>query len=122
MLGFYGFNYGYNDSDEIIDFITEDNPVAAIEQGDEIESQVAGLLENSHHGRPGLAGAGDSPHPRYADYRIKKRVHPKLQLYHMTSSAYFFTNSYVRFFIPRFHGPTTTRRRLAGANSILAVS
>jgi len=42
-----------HDFDEIIDYIAEDNPVAAIEQGDEIESQVAGLLDNRQLGRPG---------------------------------------------------------------------
>jgi plasmid stabilization system protein ParE len=38
---------------EIIDFIATENPVAAVEQGDEIESQVAMLLDNHHMGRPG---------------------------------------------------------------------
>lgn len=42
-----------NDFEEIVDYIAEDNPVAAIEQGDEIETQVAGLLANHHQGRPG---------------------------------------------------------------------
>ncbi len=42
-----------HDFNEIIDFITVDDQVAAIEQGDEIESQVAGLLNNRHLGRQG---------------------------------------------------------------------
>ena len=38
---------------EIVDYIAEDNPLAAVEQGDEIDSQVSGLLDNLHQGRPG---------------------------------------------------------------------
>ena len=45
------FPAALHDFDEIIDFIAEDNPVAAIEQGDEIETQVEGLLDNHHQGR-----------------------------------------------------------------------
>ena len=41
------------DFDEIIDYIAADNPLAAIEQGDEIERQVTALLDNRHLGRPG---------------------------------------------------------------------
>ena len=41
------------DFNEIIDYIAEDNPVAAIGQGDEIERQVAGLAANHLMGRPG---------------------------------------------------------------------
>lgn len=41
------------DFDSIIDFIATDNPVAAIEQGDEIEEQVASLLQHRQLGRVG---------------------------------------------------------------------
>ncbi len=41
------------DFNEIIDYIAKDNPAAAIEQGDEIESQVAGLTANRLMGRNG---------------------------------------------------------------------
>lgn len=41
------------DFNEIIDFIAAENPVAAVEQGDGIERQVAMLLDNRHMGRPG---------------------------------------------------------------------
>jgi toxin ParE1/3/4 len=41
------------DFDEIVDYIAADNPLAAIAQGDEIEGQVADLLDNRHLGRPG---------------------------------------------------------------------
>lgn len=37
----------------IVDFIAEDNPQAAIEQGDEIETQIAGLREYRQRGRIG---------------------------------------------------------------------
>ena len=40
------------DFDEIIDFIASDNPLAAVEQGDEIDRQVAMLLDNPDLGRP----------------------------------------------------------------------
>lgn len=41
------------DFNEIVDYIAEDNPLAAIDQGDEIDSQVAGLLANRNMGRSG---------------------------------------------------------------------
>jgi toxin ParE1/3/4 len=41
------------DFDSIIDFIAADNPVAAIEQGDEIEEQVGSLRQHRLLGRPG---------------------------------------------------------------------
>ena len=41
------------DFEAIVDYIAADNPRAAIEQGDEIEHQVAGLLANRRCGRSG---------------------------------------------------------------------
>jgi toxin ParE1/3/4 len=64
------------DFNEIIDYIAADNPVAAIEQGDEIETQVAGLLENRHRGRAGrVKGTRELVvvrTPYIVVYRIKK--------------------------------------------------
>ncbi|HEU0264112.1 MAG TPA: type II toxin-antitoxin system RelE/ParE family toxin [Geobacterales bacterium] len=42
-----------HDFDSIVDYIAADTPLAAIEQGDEIERQVATLLEHHQLGRPG---------------------------------------------------------------------
>lgn len=36
-----------------IGYIAVDNPLAALEQSDEIDSQVTGLLANCNMGRPG---------------------------------------------------------------------
>lgn len=75
-----------NDFDEIIDYIAEDNPLAAIEQGDEIESQVAGLLDNRHQGRPGrVKGTRELVivrTPYIAVYRIKKESIQILRVFH----------------------------------------
>ena len=51
-----------NAFEEIIDYIAEDNPLAAIEKGDEIENQVAGLLVNHHHGRPEKVSSSSRVH------------------------------------------------------------
>jgi len=75
-----------HDFDEIIDYIAEDNPVAAVEQGDEIENQVAGLLENRHQGRPGrVKGTRELVivrTPYIAAYRIKKDAIQILRVFH----------------------------------------
>jgi len=75
-----------NDFDEIIDYIAEDNPLSAIEQGDEIESQVAGLLDNRQHGRPGrVKGTRELVivrTPYIAVYRIKKEAILILRVFH----------------------------------------
>ena len=75
-----------NDFDEIIDYIAEDNPLAAIEQGDEIESQVAGLLDNRHQGRLGrVKGTRELVivrTPYIAAYHIKKESIQILRLFH----------------------------------------
>ena len=74
------------DFDEIIDYIAEDNPLAAIEQGDEIESQVTSLLDNRHQGRPGrIKGTRELVivrTPYIAAYRIKKEVIQILRVFH----------------------------------------
>lgn len=75
-----------NDFDEIIDFIASDNPLAAIEQGDEIENQVARLLDNRQQGRPGrVRGTRELVivhTPYMAVYRIKKEAIQILRVLH----------------------------------------
>jgi toxin ParE1/3/4 len=41
------------DKAQIIDYLAEESPLAAIEQGDEIERQVERLVEHPKLGRPG---------------------------------------------------------------------
>ena len=75
-----------HDFDEIIDYIAQDNPVAAIEQGDEIESQVAGLLDNHLQGRPGrVKGTRELVvvrTPYIVAYRVKKGAIQILRVLH----------------------------------------
>ncbi len=60
--------------------------MAAIEQGDKIETQVAGLLANRHQGRPGrVKGTRELVivHPPYiAAYRVKKETIQILRVLH----------------------------------------
>lgn len=64
------------DFDSIIDFIAADNPVAAIEQGEEIEVQVASLIQHRQLGRTGrVKGTREliiARTPYIAVYRIKR--------------------------------------------------
>jgi toxin ParE1/3/4 len=75
-----------NDFDEIIDYIAEDNPVAAIEQGDEIENRVSALLDNRHQGRPGrVKGTRELVivrTPYIVAYRVKKEAIQILRVFH----------------------------------------
>ena len=41
------------DFDDLIDYIADDHPIAAIEQGDEIEAQVSMLSDHPRMGKPG---------------------------------------------------------------------
>jgi toxin ParE1/3/4 len=41
------------DFDDLVDYIAADHPIAAIEQGDEIESQVSMLSDHPRMGKPG---------------------------------------------------------------------
>ena len=74
------------DFDEIIEYITEDNPIAAIEQGDEIEKQVAGLLNNRNQGRLGrVKGTRELVivrTPYVVAYRIKNEAIQILRILH----------------------------------------
>jgi len=72
----------------IIDFIATDNPVAAIEQGDEIEAQVSSLLQHRQLGRTGrVKGTRELVivrTPYLAVYRIK---HGKIQILRILHGA-----------------------------------
>lgn len=69
------------DFDSIVDFIAADNPLAAIEQGDEIERQVSSLREHRQLGRAGrVEGTRELVivrTPYLAAYRIK---HGRIQI------------------------------------------
>ena len=75
-----------DDFTEIIEYIAEDNPLAAIEQGDEIEGQVAGLLDDNDIGRPGrVKGTRELVivrTPYIAAYRVKKDAIQILRILH----------------------------------------
>ena len=75
-----------HDFDEIIDYIAKDSPVAAMEQGDKIESQVAGLLDNHLLGRPGrVKGTRELVIARTSyivAYRVKKGAIQILRVLH----------------------------------------
>lgn len=74
------------DFNEIIDFISTDNPVAAVEQGDEIESQVTMLLDTPDIGRPGrIQGTRELVvvrTPYIAAYRVKGHAIQILRILH----------------------------------------
>lgn len=74
------------DFDEIITYISQDNPVAAIEQGDEIEAQIASLQVNRHQGRSGrVKGTRELVivrTPYIAVYRITKDAIRILRILH----------------------------------------
>jgi len=75
-----------HDFDAIVDFIADDNPVAAIEQGDEIERQIAGLREHRQRGRTGrVKGTRELVivrTPFIAAYRIKRNKTQILRIFH----------------------------------------
>jgi len=64
--------------DAQIDYIAQDSPKAAIEQGDRIEHQVGQLIEHPEMGRPGRKkGTRElviSRTPFIVVYRVKPRV------------------------------------------------
>ncbi|MBC7963294.1 MAG: type II toxin-antitoxin system RelE/ParE family toxin [Steroidobacteraceae bacterium] len=74
------------DFNTIVDFIADDNPVAAIEQGDEIEQQIAGLIEHRQRGRAGrVKGTRELVivrTPFIAAYRIKRDKIQILRIFH----------------------------------------
>lgn len=74
------------DFNTIIDFIAEDNPSAAIEQGNEIEHQIASLREYHQRGRSGrVKGTRELVivrTPFIAAYRIKRNRVQILRILH----------------------------------------
>lgn len=66
----------FRDFDSIIDFVAADDPVAALEQGDEIVEQVANLIQHYQLGRTGrVKGTREliiARTPYIAAYRIKR--------------------------------------------------
>lgn len=64
--------------DAQLDYIAQDNPKAAIEQGDRIEHQVSRLIEHPELGRPGRKqGTRElviNRTPFIAVYRVKPRA------------------------------------------------
>jgi len=64
--------------DALLDYIAQDSPNAAIEQGDRIEHQVGLLIEHPEMGRPGRKrGTRElviSRTPFVVVYRIKRRT------------------------------------------------
>lgn len=75
-----------NDLAAQIDYIAEDNPLAAITQGDRIEDQVDQLLQHPRMGRPGRKqGTRElviSRTPFIVVYRIKGKRVELLRLLH----------------------------------------
>lgn len=75
-----------NDRDAQLDYIAEDNPLAAVDQGDRIEDQVDQLLQHPQMGRPGRKqGTRElviSRTPFIVVYRIKGRRIELLRLLH----------------------------------------
>ena len=75
-----------NDRDAQLDYIAQDNPLAAIAQGDRIEDQVDQLLQHPSMGRPGRKqGTRElviSRTPFIVVYRIKGKRIELLRLLH----------------------------------------
>lgn len=75
-----------NDRDAQLDYIAQDNPLAAVTQGDRIEDQVDQLLEHPQIGRPGRKqGTRElviSRTPFIVVYRVKGKRIELLRLLH----------------------------------------
>jgi len=75
-----------NDRDAQLDYIAQDNPLAAVAQGDRIEDQVDQLLQHPQMGRPGRKqGTRElviSRTPFIVVYRIKGKRIELLRLLH----------------------------------------
>ena len=74
------------DFNEIVDFVADDNPVAAVDQGDKIEQQITMLLDNIHLGRPGrVKGTRElvvARTPYIVAYRLQKQSIQILRILH----------------------------------------
>lgn len=75
-----------NDRDAQLDYIAQDNPLAAVAQGDRVEDQVDQLLQHPNMGRPGRKqGTRElviSRTPFIVVYRIKGKRIELLRLLH----------------------------------------
>jgi len=75
-----------HDFEEIVEFIASDNPVAAIQQGDEIQQQISGLLEHHQRGRTGrVKGTRELVvvrTPYIVAYRVKRNKIQILRILH----------------------------------------
>ena len=64
--------------DAQLDYIAQDNPIAAVAQGDRIHEQVEQLLEHPNLGRPGRVGKTSelvvSRTPFIVVYRVRPRA------------------------------------------------
>lgn len=75
-----------NDRDAQLDYIAQDNPLAAVSQGDRIDEQVEILLQHPQMGRPGRKqGTRElviSRTPFIVVYRLKGKRIELLRLLH----------------------------------------
>ncbi|WP_296445474.1 type II toxin-antitoxin system RelE/ParE family toxin [Rhodoferax sp. UBA5149] len=75
-----------NDRDAQLDYIAQDNPLAAVSQGDRIDEQVDQLLQHPQMGRPGRKqGTRElviSRTPFIVVYRVKGKRIELLRLLH----------------------------------------
>lgn len=73
-----------NDRDAQLDYIAQDNPLAAISQGDRIDEQVDVLIEHPQMGRPGRKkGTRElviSRTPFIVVYRVKGGQRQRIEL------------------------------------------
>ncbi|MBW6485133.1 MAG: type II toxin-antitoxin system RelE/ParE family toxin [Syntrophobacterales bacterium] len=74
------------DFDDLVDYIAADQPLAAIEQGDKIETQVSLLIDKPRMGRPGrVKGTRELVvvrSPFIVVYRIKGKTIQILRVLH----------------------------------------
>lgn len=74
------------DFESIVEYIADDNPIAAIEQGDEIENQLSLLITHPKMGHPGrVKGTREIVivrTPYIAVYRIKGKIIQILRVLH----------------------------------------
>lgn len=74
------------DFDDLVDYIAADQPIAAIEQGDEIVAQVSLLIDKPRMGRPGrVKGTRELVivrSPFIVAYRMKGRAIQILRILH----------------------------------------
>ncbi len=71
---------------DLVEYIADDNPIAAIEQGNEIENQISLLIDHPQMGRPGrIKGTRELVivrTPYLTAYRIKGKKIQILRILH----------------------------------------